>query len=68
MKIAYKALYHQVLCEKEELVVRTEQLTDRLIDENIKMRNEVEYYRAISIGIATSSVIICTTLIYWLAK
>lgn len=63
MKIAYKALHYQVLCEKEELLYQV----DKLVEENIKMRDEVELYGVI----AVATLIICaisTILLFWVTK
>ena len=70
MKIAYKALYHQVLCEKEELVVRTEQLTDRLIEENVALRNIKELYKRTTLFMLASNLCFASGIIvyFWIIK
>ena len=70
MKIAYKALYHQVLCEKEELVVRTEQLTDRLIEENVALRNLKTLYKRTALFMLASNLCFISSIIvyFWIIK
>ena len=58
MKTAYKALYHQVLCEKEELLYKV----DKLVEENIKMRDKIESYKAVAVAMLVS----CTSAIAFL--
>lgn len=63
MKKAYKALYHQVLCEKEELLYQV----DKLVEENLKMRDKVELYKAVTIT-ALISCTIAATSFPWIVK
>ena len=55
MKIAYKALYNKVLEEKEALLHKV----DKLVEENIKMRDKLEYIK----GITLSSLVIISSFI-----
>lgn len=61
MKIAYKALYHKALDEKEALLHKV----DKLVEENIKLRNKLEY-RTVSIALLIASMF--PMCIYWLVK
>lgn len=58
MKTAYKALYNKVLEEKEELLYKV----DKLVEENIKMRDKVESYKAVAVAMLVS----CTSAIAFL--
>ena len=62
MKIAYKALYNKALEEKEELLYQV----DKLVEENIKMRDKVESYKAV----AVTTLISCISAItfFWIFK
>jgi hypothetical protein len=60
MKIAYKALYHQVLCEKEELLYQF----DKLVEENVSLRFKS---KAIAI-ISTVVAIFNSAIIVWIIK
>lgn len=63
MKIAYKALYNKVLEEKEELLYKV----DKLVEENIKMRDKVELYGVIAVATLISCAI-ATILLFWVTK
>ena len=62
MKIAYKALYNKALEEKEELLYQV----DKLVEENIKMRDKVESYKAVAVITLISCV--SATTFFWIFK
>ena len=63
MKIAYKALYNKALEEKEALLYKV----DKLVEENIKMRDKVELYGVIAVATLISCAI-ATILLFWVTK